>query len=360
MDVNRIRTSIVIARSRWFVVALVALASAARAQGPTLQFVGGVNTPGTAVAVAVSGDRAYVADDAPGLQIVDVADPAAPAIVGSFLSTGGARDVEVSGTVAFVAFGRELVREFTGLHGIETADPANPFPILAYPVDVASDRVGVAGSIALSGARLFTHMAPPSSVSSLQTLDISNPAFPGLLGEFQGPYHPNSLVHDARGSFVLASYFDRLIVYSVSDGGALKRTSITSDSGYIRCAAIRRNGFFVVGYSDAGGQTIDEGALRVYDGAPSATLTLRAALYTPADIGWIESVAFSDSEQYAVVGLSSRRIGLVDVSEALTQFATLNLTALTPVNGLPRGIRVLGDLVYVADEAGLRIFRLMP
>ena len=45
--------------------------------------VGSVDTPADASGVAVAGDYAYVADDFSGLRVVDIANPESPVIVGS-------------------------------------------------------------------------------------------------------------------------------------------------------------------------------------------------------------------------------------------------------------------------------------
>ncbi len=53
--------------------------------------------------MAVSGTYAYVADWDPGLQVIDITNPASPQIVGSVDTPGSARGVAVSGTHAYVA-----------------------------------------------------------------------------------------------------------------------------------------------------------------------------------------------------------------------------------------------------------------
>ncbi|MCH8333524.1 hypothetical protein IIC65_06275 [Candidatus Sumerlaeota bacterium] len=60
-------------------------------------------TPGLARDVAVSGSLAYVTDELSGLQIIDVSDPSAPVLVGSYDTPGIALRVAVSGSLAFVA-----------------------------------------------------------------------------------------------------------------------------------------------------------------------------------------------------------------------------------------------------------------
>ena len=52
--------------------------------------VGSVDTPGYAGGIAVSGDHAYVGDGEAGLQVVDISVPDAPAIVGSVDTPGPA------------------------------------------------------------------------------------------------------------------------------------------------------------------------------------------------------------------------------------------------------------------------------
>jgi hypothetical protein len=51
--------------------------------------VGGYDTSGGALGVAVSGNYAYVADGAAGLQVIDVSNPASPQWLGGYDTAGG-------------------------------------------------------------------------------------------------------------------------------------------------------------------------------------------------------------------------------------------------------------------------------
>ena len=62
-------------------------------------------TPGGALRVALSGTQAYVADGVHGLLVVDLEDPAAPRVAGSFRPDEPVRDVAVSGDLALAATG---------------------------------------------------------------------------------------------------------------------------------------------------------------------------------------------------------------------------------------------------------------
>jgi hypothetical protein len=82
--------------------------------------VGGYDTSGSAGGVAVSGNYAYVGDGSPGLQVIDVSNPANPQRVGGYDTSGSAGGVAVSGKYAYVADG------YSGLQVIDVSNPANP------------------------------------------------------------------------------------------------------------------------------------------------------------------------------------------------------------------------------------------
>src|SRR5262245_9497375 len=63
--------------------------------------VGGIDLPGFAVAVAVDGNRAYVADLL-GLTVIDIATPSAPRRLGSVPLSGQSYDLVVEGDIAYV------------------------------------------------------------------------------------------------------------------------------------------------------------------------------------------------------------------------------------------------------------------
>jgi hypothetical protein len=64
---------------------------------------GRIRTPSTAYDIAVTGNYAYVAEGESGLMIIDIGNPAAPAIKGSYAASEQARYVYVSGKYAYIA-----------------------------------------------------------------------------------------------------------------------------------------------------------------------------------------------------------------------------------------------------------------
>src|SRR2546421_676979 len=67
------------------------------------QRVGGFDTAGRSLGVAVAGNYAYVADEFTGLQIIDISDAVNPQRVGGYDTSGRAYGIVVVGNYAYVA-----------------------------------------------------------------------------------------------------------------------------------------------------------------------------------------------------------------------------------------------------------------
>ena len=98
--------------------------------------------PGVVQGVAVSGSHAYVAAGDGGLRVVDVSDPAHPREVGSCDTPGEAWGVAVSGSYAYVAAGD------AGLRIVDVSDPAHPREVGSYDTPGSAWDVAVSGSYA--------------------------------------------------------------------------------------------------------------------------------------------------------------------------------------------------------------------
>ena len=114
----------------------------------------------------MSGDHAYVADGANGLVVVDVLDPAAPALVGGLDTPGTATDVAVQGDLVYVADGS------SGLAILDVSDRSAPVLVGAVETPGNARGVDVEGGIAVVA----------DDDGGLQVIDVSRPAVPELLG----------------------------------------------------------------------------------------------------------------------------------------------------------------------------------
>ena len=131
--------------------------------GPYLD--GGVDTPGAAMGVAMSGSYAYVADYYGGLQIVDIATPTVPVKAANAATSGDARGVAVSGSYAYLAASRG---------GLQVADVRNlADSVITGRVDSPNDALGVAP---------FGSYAYVADARSLQAVDVTTPTAPAIAG----------------------------------------------------------------------------------------------------------------------------------------------------------------------------------
>ena len=113
----------------------------------------------------VHDDRLLVANGDGGLSIIDVSNPAAPAVLGSTPIPGGARGVDFYGGhfAAVVGSG--------GLTVVDVNDPASPLIVSTLPIDQAN-TVAVTGSTAVV-----------ATSTALVGVDLTNPLFPQTIFE---------------------------------------------------------------------------------------------------------------------------------------------------------------------------------
>lgn len=164
--------------------------------------------PGFANAVAVSGDYAYVAAGASGLQVVGLSsDRLHPAVVGALSLTGNAFDVTLAGNTAYVVGSTTLsavditnpqvpvlrgtfssgnclgiaVRGTSAYmncaNGLRIVNVTNPSAMIEVSTFAVS---GTPWKLAVDTDRHFAAMA--MGTSGLKLVDITNPAAPTLLG----------------------------------------------------------------------------------------------------------------------------------------------------------------------------------
>src|SRR3990172_2867887 len=123
---------------------------------------------GTTYTVAVQGNYAYFGVG-PRLVILDIGNPASPALVGQTgVLPGAVRDVALAGNYAYLA------DYYGGLRIIDISNPAAPSETGFYGTPGEAWGVAVAGSYAYIAA----------GDSGLRIIDVSNPAAPRQTGVF--------------------------------------------------------------------------------------------------------------------------------------------------------------------------------
>jgi hypothetical protein len=131
--------------------------------------VGQLDIVGYAYDVKVVGNLAYVAAGESGLQIVDIADPSSPVVIGFYDTPGNAYRVAIEGNYACVVDGTY------GLRVIDVTDPSSPAEIGYY-----AEPLWWNVRIVMSGSHAFAI----SEGEGLLVFDIANPTSPAEIGYY--------------------------------------------------------------------------------------------------------------------------------------------------------------------------------
>ncbi|MBR9911255.1 MAG: hypothetical protein GYB33_12980 [Gammaproteobacteria bacterium] len=129
-----------------------------------------VDIPGYANNVDISGDYAFVAAGAEGLQVVDVSDRTAPEVVAALDTDGTAIDIKVVGDFVYLADGE------AGLKIINVADPLAPFLLGSL------DTAGVTQDLAVQLNYAFL----ANGSAGIEVVDISDAASPSSVATLEG------------------------------------------------------------------------------------------------------------------------------------------------------------------------------
>ncbi|MEQ9206746.1 MAG: GC-type dockerin domain-anchored protein [Phycisphaerales bacterium] len=330
IDLSKYSVSCLVA----FLLVLFASASDVYASGDAcvdLEVLGTYNGSGVvAVDVAVVGDTAYLADGAAGIRILDVGDPAAPVLLGSYLGSGSFYGVTVAGDIVYA---NSANQSFPGgtLHIFDASDPASPSPLHLFPSpDGGAGAVAVSGDTACmidssaNGVFVFDVSDPAvfdfvgsydtagqnligvcvegdrayviDQFTGLHIVDVSNPASPSLLGSYNAPGQEAELAVVGDRAYV-ANGFSGLHILDVSDPSSVVLLG-TSDSHSASRVAVEGSTAYV----------IDDGFfgdLLVIDVSDAASPVVMGSYDSP---GFALDIAVSGDTAYFTDGSSGLQI----------------------------------------------------
>ncbi len=283
-----------------------------------------------------------------------VALPTTP--VGTFgrPGDGSATAVAVAGHHAYVthACGEGC---YGPLEVIDVADPARPTLVGATPLSWGTSGIAVAGSYAYTTG----YSANPNY---LRMIDISRPDQPFTAAAFtQVGTHPQAVEVDGSFAYMVDYGSDRLEVIDVSDASAGTfdvdlnsspvslplRGEIATDAGPSD-VAVRGHVVYVVSAVDGTLQTIDA------TDAAHPTVAGRVSLGGGGTRGVAYSgIALSDTYAY-VADANANALKVIDVSDP----ARPAIVATTPAGQNPTAIAVQGDRAFVTNKASntLQVF----
>ncbi|MES2391143.1 MAG: hypothetical protein V4555_05855 [Acidobacteriota bacterium] len=195
-------------------------------------FVGSVQIPLYSLGLWVSGQYAYaisyvdtsgVSNSSAGiLSIVDISNPASPAIVGS-ATTGTAgvhvSDIKVVGSYAYVA-GQSIAQSYVLVFDI--SNPASPHLLSSLPAEHSPQGLDVAGNFWYQ--TIYDSPTASGDTTILNIYDISHPASFYEVGtaSLTGTCHPQDVTVEASTAYVACYKNSSVAVVDVSNPASPK------------------------------------------------------------------------------------------------------------------------------------------
>lgn len=153
----------------------------------SIAYLGGVEIGADVNDLYVSGNYAYLANDGVELQVVDITTKTAPSIVGSYDSDGVLNGESVWGSGNYVYLGTAknngTCQLATGknceLYIIDVTTPSSPVHVSGVEINFEVTDIQFNNP--------FIYLATPDNSGEIKSIDLSNPASPGLVVSYDNP-----------------------------------------------------------------------------------------------------------------------------------------------------------------------------
>ncbi|MCB9166233.1 MAG: hypothetical protein H6595_02015 [Flavobacteriales bacterium] len=284
----------------------------------------GMGTPPTSV--AVSGNYAYVVvPGTPGLKVIDISDPAAPAQTGSLAFGSSPRACAVSGNYAYV-----VDPAADELFVVDVSDPTAPTLTGSLGVGTNVYMVAVSGNYAY---------VVDGGTDDLKVIDVSDPAAPALTGSLGLGNTPHSVAVSGNYAYVVDLSSDDLKVIDISNPSLPVLTGSLGMGTYPYFVAVQGSYAYVVD-----GQTND---LSVIDISNPAAPALSGSLGIGSNA---QEVVVLGNFAY-VVDPTTDDLKVIDISDPSAPILSnsLGFATGTPTTG-PVSVAVSGNYAYVVDN----------
>ncbi len=274
--------------------------------------------------VTVSGSYAYVLNGSTSmLQVFNMSNPAAPALVGAVATDGYPTSVVVSGAYAYVVnYGASTLQIFN------ISNPASP--VLAGGISTAPSNGLSPISIAVSGS--YAYVLTIYS-NKLQVFNISNPAAPVLAASVGTGNNSYSLAVSGSYAYVLNDYTNSMQVFNITNPAAPTLAGSVATGGNPRSVAIAGSYAYVANYTS--------NTLQVFNLSNPAAPALAGSIGTG---NYPTSVAVSGSYAY-VANNGSNTLQVFNISAPASPSLAGNLAT----DSSPISVAVSGQYACVVN-----------
>jgi hypothetical protein len=376
-------------------IAALAVSFAVASSAPALELIGSFDTPGTASDVEQANGLVYLADGTAGVRIFDVSVPTAPVQLGVLDTPGNGAHLAVEGTRIYVADG------FGGMRILDATNPSAPISLGALDLPGGFvDDVLPRGNVAYVVDRFLgflvadvSNPAAPAVIGSLPALanmrnafrrgdvvyvngtfglgkrvDVANPAAPAVIGDWSeyglleadgAVYWNNGNVHVSGPTYTAISYngvtdydaFDHFVVLANAAGDVeiwdfsgpfepdAAQLSSVAFSEWIQDVDVVSGRAYIA----VGGESINAGALEIYDVVDPAHPFPLGSVYAGSSVHDVKAV----TKNGQTLAYAAQRFGGLTIANVTNPAAPILLGTYDP-SGFGEGIDVVGDVAYLA------------
>jgi hypothetical protein len=298
--------------------------------------------------VRIDGDYAYVAADSGGLVILDLGDPATPVRIGRVESTFQTIAVAVSGNYAYVS---EYVNERPGLRVIDVSNPIAPWRVGSHDTAQTVWHVEVSGD--------YAYLATDSA--GLQIVDISNPLNPQRVGGYVSGWEVKRLAVTGEFAYLAESRFDSV---AGAYRGRMQVIDVSNPANPLRVGGYDQLSSFPSGIAVSGDHLLllHGRTMEILDVTDPAVPT-RLGGY--ATTGWavravsVGNIAFLTEVRWdPVTQETAQYLNILDVSDPANPQRLLEWRCPFD-NGDHGDLQVAGNLIYLSNpEWGIQTLRI--
>jgi hypothetical protein len=345
---------------------LAMLATAVGAQADDISLVGYWEV-GSCYGLDLQGGLTYHGDGS-HLDVVDLADPLAPVLLGSVQLRATIDDVAVVGTIAYVA------DSYWGLQIVDVTDPAAPVVVGGLDIGTKAASIAVAAG--------FAYLV--DTYDGLFIIDVADPAQPAVVQHLAPAPFPQD-IWVGNGRALLATW-NGIFVYDVTDPAHPVQRAVIPEGAYYGYEGITSRGDLVFAASGQGGlriwdlsnpcapvflddQNVDDEAIDVDLQGDHAVVSCRHSGLRVIDVSNPHAMVIVGELDppggacevlcrggLAYLASSSDGVQVIDLADP-TQPRTVGAS---PVGGAGVGVQVRGGIAHVAEvNGGLRLLDLM-
>lgn len=293
--------------------------------------------------VYVAGGYAYVADGS-ALSIITVADPAAPALTGTFTAAGAINGVYVAGNYAFLATAGDAAE----LVVVDISNKAAPSLVRNFDLAGTTDATSVAvdGGYAYVGKLVGT----AAGVNEFHVINVTTPATPVLSGALNLAGTVNAVAVSGTMAYLATAIGTaELTIVNIATRTAPVQAGVYNAAGTSVANDVAVSGttaYLVKAVNNAGAEFF------ILDAANPAAVALTGSHEAN---GTLNGVSVAGTQAYLATAINGSQLRILDITTPAAPTLTANFNAGSALNDVATD----GTYAFVASTANAAEFEIV-